>query len=955
VTVTPLVTLLFSGPSLTEHDDLPAGSAHLGRPVWTASQLLANLELRLGLPRAPSAQAVRVQHWSRRMTDLEAEHPGQFYARSHRMDAIGTAETLLGWRDELVMAGWNGDVIPEGGARIETLRELNAIPDLPLGKPERLRELVHHLHVLYTRDLRGALVPLFDTLLLAEARTLWPGRWEQVFTFLELLGTPIRTTPATFEPIPGDSDLAHLQALLREETPSSTAAASHRLQGDGSLILLRAETSRELADATAALLSAWHEPSTAIIRSGEKRPFDDALVAHGLASQGLDSTSEWRPALQVLPLAVELAFEPRDPYRVLELLTLPVGPFQGLVGGKLASALAEAPGIGGPAWQDAKKKIAELTRAKILRESASSGVALDAAEGLADERVEAQRETIATWLELPGLEATKPAPRASLLTVADRVQTWLRKRLAVVKKSAQADPTNPALAEHADILGTAFARAQEFHATLSHESRAGLDLVDARLLLEQVSSGHTLVLSTEAAGRIDPVDSPAALRRARDVVVWWHCVGGTEWRPSVRPWRKNELAALSAAGLLLPHPEERLAAEAQSWHHAIHAARKRLVLAIPRWALGEALEPHPVWHEIAARFGAKSADLARITVDAHDLLAGRVHALGHAAPPVVRDLGPLALPAARPEWRLDPAYLGAAVRHSATSLDALVGCPLQWVFKYPAHIQPGALDSISSGPQLCGKLGHRLVEELHGAGVLANPGALGEVVASSLDRLLREEAAVFLLPGATFELSQLRDQLGRAVTSLAEMLTESKLTVAGVEVVVEAPWRAGVLGGRLDLLLRDEAGRDVVLDLKWGLSRYRDLLQSGGATQLAVYAAARMQATKAKAMPAAAYFSLKRGQLLATPGGPFRSRSTPIDGPDLAETWARFERTADRVEKTLLTGRVPVTGVRGGKPLLEGMGLSASDQDRHLAPEKDAACTYCPYDALCGRKWQELA
>ncbi len=146
-----------------------------------------------------------------------------------------------------------------------------------------------------------------------------------------------------------------------------------------------------------------------------------------------------------------------------------------------------------------------------------------------------------------------------------------------------------------------------------------------------------------------------------------------------------------------------------------------------------------------------------------------------------------------------------------------------------------------------------------------------------------------------------------------------------------------------------------MLDLKWGLKRYRELLQSGGATQLAVYAAARMRATNAAEMPAAAYFSLGRGQLLATPGGPFLARSAPIEGPSLAETWAKLERTADRVERTLLTGRVPVTGVRTSKPLLEGMGLDAAEQDQHLAIATEAACTYCAYAALCGRKWQGLA
>ena len=939
--LTPLISLLFAGRTLTEHDDLRPGEARIGCPVWGPAQLLGNLELQLGLPRPARSEAVRVQRWSRRMAALEAARPGRFYARSYALDSLGTATTLLAWRDDLVLAGWNEGAIPSGGERLDTLAELATGSDLPPGKADRLCRVEKELGLCGER--------LLDAVLLAEARALWPGRWQRVFALLEGAGARVGTVDASFEPATGDSDLARLQALLR-----AGGKAPSGLRGDGSIVVLRAETSWELGDAAAALLRAWDDPSTAIVRSGEARPLDHALTAQGLASQGLDETSAWRPALQLLPLAVEMAFEPRDPYRVLELLTLSVGPFQGIVGRELASALAEAPGIGGPAWREAKEEIANVTRTKSIREAESSGVAPAEAARLAEERVLARLARIATWLEEPGHDGTKGAPRGALLAVADRVRTWLRQRLAATQKTADSEVEDSGLAARVGILGTAFAQAQAFHEALSHESRETLDLVDARLLVEQVSSGHTLALTIERAGRIDAVDSPAALRRARDVVVWWHCVSGTEWRPSARPWRRAEESAMRDAGILLPDPAERLTAEARSWHQVVLAARKRLVLAMPRWACGEPLDPHPVWHEIAARLGATTADLARVTLDARDLLAGRVSALGGAVLPAVMDFGSLTLPPAPSEWRLDPTHLGASAKHSASSLEALVGCPLQWVLKYAGDLRTGALDSIASGPLLYGKLGHRLFEEVNRSGGLAKPGALQEGIQSSLDRLLREEAAVLLRPGMTFELAQLRDQLAHGVTQLAEVLAESKLTVVGVEVAIDAPWRTRVLRGRLDLLLRDETGRDVVLDLKWGRSRYHELLETGRATQLAVYARARQAATKAKEMPAAAYFSLSRGVLLATRGAPF-ARFTPIDGPSLADTWTKLERTADLVEQTLLAGRVPVTGVRGSLPLIEGLGIDREEGKRHLTTEKEGACTYCAYGALCGKNWEGMA
>jgi ATP-dependent helicase/nuclease subunit B len=402
----------------------------------------------------------------------------------------------------------------------------------------------------------------------------------------------------------------------------------------------------------------------------------------------------------------------------------------------------------------------------------------------------------------------------------------------------------------------------------------------------------------------------------------------------------------------LTDPGERLRAEARGWHAAILAARGRLVLAVPRWTAGEPNEPHAVIHEIAARLGASAADLARMTVDARDLVAGHAVHTVSAPAPAVADAGSLALPHGRSEWNLDPSLLGASAKHSATSLEALVGCPLKWTFKYPADLHAGSLTSIARGPLLYGKLGHRVVEELHRAGALGQPESLGAAIAACIERLVAEEGTVLLRPGMASELAQLRGQMTVAVTRLAEMLVESRLTIVDVEVNVDGPWREGTLGGRIDLLLRDAEGGEVVLDLKWGGSTPRELLRSGRATQLAVYTAARRTATRAAAMPAAAYFTLSVGEVLATRGAPF-ARFVPIEGPSIEDTWRKVERTAERVEQALARGRVLVTGVQAAAPLLERLGVEPGARDAHLDAPGDAACGYCAYGALCGRRWEE--
>jgi len=922
--MTPLVSQLFHGPVIAEHTDLAPGQAALGHPAWGPRELLQNLELRLGLPRPEMDDTVRVQRWSRRLAAVSVARP-RFFSSSYGVDPIGTAKTVLEWRDALVLAGWNGSNVASGGERLDTLAELEragSTADLASGFPDRLLRV--------TQELELAGVRVFDAVELAEEPRVWPQLWQRAFALLERYGTPVRAAPA-LAPCPAvDSDLGRVQALLRGEPK----AAESKLVGDGSLLVLSAETSWELGQAVAALLRAWQPVRAVVLRSGDLPALEAGFAAQGLPSQGLTETSPCRPPLQVLPLALELAFEPRDPYRVQELLTLPEGPFQGPVGRELARALAEMPGIGGRPWLQAKQRLQE------------AGVAKD------------QLERVAQWLEAPGHSGPSGAPREALLDAAVRVGDWLQGRMTAAHAALGDSAADPLSARAVGVRGAALGQARAFHEALSHDARAAFTLTEARQLLEETGGrGHALPLETENAGRMDAVARPAHLRCPRDVVLWWHCVSGTEWRPSPEPWRRAELAALNAAGVSFVGMRERLAVEARSWRQALLAARQRLVLAMPRSALGQALAPHPIWDEIVARLDAKAPDLARITVDARDWLESNAGSLPLRLDPAqsgVAAVTALPLPEPRLEWRIEPTLLAGTQRHSASSLESLVGCPLKWVLRHRAGLYRGSVGALASGPILNGRLGHRLVEELHLGGALRDPCVARAAAPSHLTRLVHGEAAVLLRAGQASELSQLKQQLCHAVDALVTLLAASKLEVVGVEVQTEAAWRGGALEGCIDLLLRDSSGREVVLDLKWGSSRYRQLLAIGTALQLAIYAAVRRLVSGAGELPLAGYFSLGDGRRIGTDATPSLASPEPSEvTSDLSETWKRLEATAELVETLLGQGRVLVTGLKRSVPMSKE--TRADDARRHLELEPGSACSYCDYPALCGRSWEDFA
>lgn len=917
----PLAGWRLGGPTFTARD--VDGRGRLGEPVWGPNELLRDLELRLGLPHVAGAPSARVPRWAARIKRVADDKA--FYAKSFAVDALGTAQTLLAWRDALVDAGWDGAAVPNGGDRLDALVAIeHCDDDLPLGTADRASRIVRELQTTKSR--------IYDAVSLVEERSLWSRRWQQIFALLEEQGTRITQEATELPGAPADTDLGLIQRLIRGDV--ETPELPNTIRGDGSLLLLRGETPAELASLTVGVLAA-HNESALVIRCIDNAPLETALVRHGLAGQGHTSDSAWRPAMQVLPLALELAYEPRDPYRVLELLTLPIGPFQGLVGSLLAKAVARQPGVGGQEWLRRKQRAMDILGESVARRERDGGRSEADAKSLADAYVAARLARVAEWLEAPGA-GREGAPRATLLALAGRVRTWLQKRLAA--------------ADSPEVYAAAFAQAQAFTEALIHDPREVLTREDARQMLDTVvrtSHGHRL--SVERAGRIPHVSHPSALLAPVGTVVFWGFVAGTEIRTPIPPWHRAERAALNAVGVAFPDISKLLAAETNAWRRGVLAARERVVFVLAGAVKGDAKSPHPLWHEICARLRLDTVAVARLTRHAQPLLQSGDEAL---AP--IQALSALPLPAARHSWNVPVdafADSEADKKTSATALELLASCPLSWVLARRAKLQAGSIARVASGPLLNGNLSHRLVEELHLEKAFeCDEPTFDTRAAAALETLIEKEGATLRLAGAAFERAQLRTQILRAMRALRRYLTSSGYHIAGVEEDITTASGVGMLVGRLDVRLADADGQIAVLDLKWGASTYEARIKEGRAIQLAAYSRA-LRETGSGPMPPAGYFALSTGRVL-TADERMKAPKT-LDGPTLNETWSRVGRTTTEVVGALSRGEIHVAA-RRALPLLDRLGVKESDRERHFAAEPDEPCTYCPYPAICGRQWEEL-
>jgi RecB family exonuclease len=314
-----------------------------------------------------------------------------------------------------------------------------------------------------------------------------------------------------------------------------------------------------------------------------------------------------------------------------------------------------------------------------------------------------------------------------------------------------------------------------------------------------------------------------------------------------------------------------------------------------------------------------------------------------------------ALPSGRRQWEVDPALIRPREAESASSLEKLLGCPLAWTLHYQAGLRTASRGGIPRGPLFAGKLGHRLLEELHLRGrLMGEPEDVRLGAEATFDALLETEATVLLAPGAGDERNQLRSELVEAALALSALLREAKLEIMGVEVPVEGELDGRPLRGSIDVLLQAANGEELVLDLKYGSSSYAKKLENGHAIQLAVYAEARRQHSGAEALPPAAYFSLKSKRLIATDAAPRFGRHSHR-GPPVSATWTRAQNTLRAIAATLASGRVPVGGVQAMAEagFLPVLGVASDRDGDHIALPPDNTCQYCSFGGVCGRSWEQ--
>lgn len=792
--------------------------------------LLGLLEARLGLQTDPAPGAHRVAQYREFLKTCD--RPDRFYHASFSADELGSARTLLNWRDEWMMAGWNGHVPDSPSPRIRDLAEVESANkgNLKDGTAERLKAILEAL------DCRSSGIEAVE---LADSLVDFPVLWQLVLQKLNAV-EPAPLAPGSS----GTSTLARLQAALKTLLSGGRPESIPWLD-DGSIRIFRSPSTLDAANWLAKSL-ALDNKSVLLVVTDKAAVLDTTLVQNGLPAQGLSEKSAFRPALQLLPLVLSLGWKPLNFTNLLEFLMHPLCPIRPYARARLARKVADQPGIGGEGWEEALKDI------RTHYGETSDDVI----------------QTIREWLECERFDMEKGAAIGQLFEKANAILKLFKEKTAHEPDEAERKPLYAGQKQCEAVI-----------ASLSTLMAQGVGHLRPRqveqVLTQATARGSGNPLWFAQAGSLHEIDHPGAAIASFRRVVWWRLTPGVAARLSL-PWSDEEIVALESCGALFPRPDAVQHQEVMCWLRPLLSARDQLDLILP--AEGE--ETHPVWQLL------ESLLHKPIIFKAQEMLQPALH-FEHATTPPQRPL-----PAAKRWWILpEGAQIKIPEEHSFSSLNLLINDPYEWVLRYPAQLSVSRLLSVSDGPQLYGKLSHRMLElfYIRQEALQADEASLLAWVEQNFPVLLEQEGATLLMPGRVSDREELAFRLTRAMKALRLHLAEAGIRKVNTEQELKGSFSAGKLKGYADLVLERGDGAIALVDAKWGSGAYYGKkISQGQPVQLALYGELIRQSYQRH--PAIAYFILRDASMLAPDRNYFpNARTSTATGNSTAQIWISAE------------------------------------------------------------------
>lgn len=863
---------------------LPDGSAGGFAPLGPKN-LLYTMESHMGFAGHPNDNDyLRIEQYRQALLQYLQEDQETFYLSSFAADQFATAAELLSRRDELLLAGWDFKRTGALPARLHTLAGVEALlqegtPDgdlLPLAAGYADRWMA------VTKALKDRVQPITE-IRLTEPMELLPYFLQRFFHALEEAG--IRLVLPSEEPITGNTDLAVLQKRLKKAAKDKV-----NLKKDGSLLILTGKRETDLAVHMAKLFGQNRTWQPLSLIPDKSRVLDDALIQEGVPCLGILSASLARPTLQVLKLVTAFLWEPIDPYKILEFVSLSLKPLHDELARAIASSMAQYPGLDSDGW---KSMISRFFDQLEFRSQFDLQL-----------KPQSIREEFDFWFGRKRYDVKEVVPKGDVMAIFERLHKWAYNTF---EEGGNENPSLIVLGEQSNRIVELLTALPETH----------LNYLELERIVKTIYEPAPVEFRPTECGSLSYIHHPAALTDSTEQLLWWNF---TQHEPDhfFSRWYNDERAYLSKQAVKLVGPQEENAVMLWQRKNPILKVKQQLILVIPEWVEGSVAHAHPLFGDLAATF----ENLADITwnIDEQESSEGWGKFL---TPPKWIQVQPRNLGQPAPFIRIDKKYeLAQRERESLTSLEDLFYYPYQWVFKHAIKLRKSTILSVVKENTLMGNLAHRFFEKLFTEDITSwSKEQVDDWIEAEAPGLLQKEGAIFLLYGREPERVAFIKKVKYAAWNLIHQIQQNGWEVDATESRLSGEFQQIEVRGRADLVLK-RGQEKAVVDLKWrGASRRERMIKNEEDLQLVLYA--RLIDSPAD-WAHTAYYVMDRARLIARNTAAFQEINPVSPGADHGainqQIFDKMARTYDWRLAQLTGGEIEVRCERTYGELEENYG-----------------------------------
>lgn len=804
-----------------------------------AKRLLRYLETSYGLQGYPSDnEHLRIEQYRQALTKYLKQQMNVFYARSFEADQLATATELLGRRDELKLAGWDfefGDKTPE---RLKVLAQLEASieVDYDLQQPEELYLSPGYSDrfVQLLKVIKEGKNPITEFRLI-EPLEILPTHFQRLFEGFEQLGTKI--VQLSSPTIKGDSDLS----LFQKKLLSDEFTLKKVLKADGSLIVLKAKRETDIASYLAKLLRKNKEVQPWILTVEKNRTLDNAFIQEGLPCMGILTASSARPMLQIIKLAPAFVWEPIDPFKIMEFVTLNIKPLEEELSNRIAKQLAATPGIGSENWNATiRNYFDELNVLTVDDPNVDVG---------------AIRFQYNFWFNRNRYKTSQRVPVGEVIEIYQYLGDWAYQQFV---DTGERNSSLMVLSEQAK-------RIQEL---LEAQPEQSLTFLELERVVRTIYEPSPVLFREQEVGFYPFVHHTAAFTAPVERLAWWNFVQ-LEPNHFFSKWYQHERNYLSQKGISLETPQEENARLIWQRKQPVLNVQQQLILLMPENIEGQTAHLHPLYSDLQATF----KSLSPITIDLDELNAQATFdqlTLPTYQPLEMQQLG-------KPKAFLHIPDLMEYLKEdyeTYSSLDTLLYYPYQWVFRYKTRLIKSSILSLVKDNTLLGNLAHRFFERLLKEDILNwSKERVYEWIDNQAKYMFGQEGAVLLMYGREPDKINFLNRVKYAAWSLVASIQSNGWQVKDTELNIDGQFMSKELRAKADLVLQKD-NEIAVIDLKWRGAGYREnMIKNQEDLQLVLYS---RLVDEPENWAHTAYFIIERGKMIARNNKAFREVN-PID------------------------------------------------------------------------------